>query len=78
MAPKGSLIEQGNATATAQIPTSGINRRLLLDCDRIKGFMSEYICGLIRMYNLSGVKDERAGNLFYDTIFLDPVTTHHV
>jgi hypothetical protein len=48
-----------------------------LDRDRIKGFISEHIRGLIRIYNVCGVKDERAWDLFYDIIFLDPVTTRH-
>jgi len=57
--------------------TSIINRLLSLDRDHIKGFMMEYIHGLIRIYNVGGVKDERARDLFYDIIFLDPVTTRH-
>jgi hypothetical protein len=59
------------------MPTSVINRRLSLDRDHIKGFISEHIRGLIRIYNVCGVKDERAWDLFYDIIFLDPVTTRH-
>jgi len=59
------------------MPTSVINRRLLLDQDCIKGFISEHIRGLIRIYNVSGVKDERVRHLFYDIIFLDPVTTRY-
>jgi len=54
-----------------------MNRRLSLYPDRIKGFISEHIHGLIRIYNVCGVKDERAWDLFYDIIFLDPVTTRH-
>jgi hypothetical protein len=59
------------------MPTSVINRRLSLDQDCIKGFISEHICGLIQIYNVCGVKDERAWDLFYDIIFLDPVRTRH-
>jgi len=59
------------------MPTSVINRRLSLDRDRIKGFISEHIRGLIWIYNVCGVNDERAWDLFYDIIFLDPVTTCH-
>jgi hypothetical protein len=59
------------------MPTSVINRRLSLDGDRMMGFISEHIRGLIRTYNVCGVKDESAWNLFYDIIFLDPVTTRH-
>src|SRR5882757_9822566 len=77
MAPKGSRKGKGKATARAKMPTSVINRRLSLDRDRIKGFISEHIRGLIRIYNVCGVKDERAWDLFYDIIFLDPVTTCH-
>jgi len=75
MAPKGS--SKGTGKARAKMPTSVINRRLSLDRDRIMGFISEHICGLIRIYNVSGIKDERAWDLFYDTIFLDPVTTRN-
>jgi len=60
MAPKGSRKGRGKATARAKMPTSVINRRLWLDQDCMKGFISEHICGLIQIYNLCGVKDERA------------------
>jgi hypothetical protein len=46
-----------------------------LDRDSIKKFISEHICGLIWIYNVGGVQDETAWALFYDIIFLDPVTT---
>jgi hypothetical protein len=75
MAPKGSI--KGRRKARAMMPTSVINRRLSLKQDRIMGFISEHIRGLIRIYNDCGVKDERAWDLFYDIIFLDPVTTRH-
>jgi hypothetical protein len=77
MAPKGSHKGKGKATAGAKMPTSVINRRLSLDRDRINGFLSEYIRGLIRIYIVCGVKDERAWDLFNDIIFLDLVTTRH-
>jgi len=77
MAPKGSHKGKGKSTARAKMPTSVINRRLSLDRDSIKGFISEHIRGLIRIYNVCGVKDERAWDLFYDIICLDPVTTRH-
>jgi len=54
-----------------------INRPLSLNQDRIKEFISEHISGLIRIYIVRGVKDERAWDHFYDIIFLDPVTTCH-
>jgi len=77
MAPKGSRKRKGKATDRAKMPTSVINRCLLLDQDRIKGLISEHIRGLIRIYNVCGIKDDRAWDLFDDLIFLDPVTTHH-
>jgi len=77
MAPKGSGKEQGKATVMAKMPTSVINRSLSLDRDRIKGFILKHICGLIRIFSVCAVKDERAWDLFYDIVFLDPVTTRH-
>ena len=59
------------------MPTSVMNRRLLLDRDRIQGFFLEHIRRLIRINNFCGVKHERVWDLVYDTIFLDPVTTRH-
>jgi hypothetical protein len=59
------------------MPRSVINRRLLLDRDCIEGLILEHIAGLIRMYNVCAVKNERARDLLYDIIFLDSVTTHH-
>jgi len=73
MAPKGGSKEQRNPRA--KMPTSVINRRLSLDRDRVQGFISEHNSGLIRTYNVCGVKDERARDIFYDIMFLDPVTT---
>jgi len=73
MAPKGS--SKGKGKARAKMLTSVINRRLLLDQDHIKGLISEPIRGLIRIYNVCGVKDKRAWDLLYDIIFFDPVTT---
>jgi len=75
MAPKGS--SKGKGKPRAKMPTSVINRRLSLYRHRIKGFISEHIRALIRIYNVCGVKHERAWDLFYDIIFLDPVTTRH-
>jgi len=77
MPPKGSPKGKEKATARAKMPTSVINRCLLLDRDRIKGFILQHVCGLIRIYNVCGVKDDRAWDLFYDIIFLDPVTTRN-
>jgi len=76
MAPNGSRKGQGKATARAKMSTLVINRRLLLDRDSIMGFSTEHICGLIWIYNVCGIQDERACDLFYDIIFLDPVITH--
>jgi hypothetical protein len=75
MAPKGSSKQKGKATV--KMPTLVSNRRLSFDQDRIKGFILEHICGLIRIYNVCDINDERAWDLFYDIIFLHPVTTHH-
>jgi hypothetical protein len=73
MAPQGS--SKGNCKAWVKMPMSVINRCLLLDRDDIMGFISEHICGLIRIYNVCGVKDERVWDDIYDIIFVDPVTT---
>jgi len=73
MAPNGS--SKGKRKARANIPTSVINKRPSLDEDRIKEFMLEYICRPIPIYNVCGVKDERAWDLIYDIICLDPLTT---
>jgi len=75
MAPKGSSKEKGKARA--KMPTLVINRRLSLDRDCITGFISEHIRGPIRIYNVCGIMDERAWDLFYDIFSLDPVTTRH-
>ena len=75
MARKGS--NNGKGYARAKMPTSVINRCLSLNRDRIMGFILEHIRGLIRLYNVCGVKDERPWDFFYDIIFLDPVTTRH-
>jgi hypothetical protein len=75
MAPNGS--SKGKGKARPKMTTSVINRRLSLDREGIKGFISEHILGLIRIYNVCGVKDDRACDHFYDIIYLDPVTTRH-
>jgi hypothetical protein len=77
MPPKGTLKGKGKVTARAKILTLVINRHLTLDRDRIQGFTSENICGLIWIYNVCGVKDGRAWDLLYSIIFLDPVMTCH-
>jgi len=73
----GSHKGKGKATARAKMPTSVINRRLSLVWDHIRGFISEHNGGLIRIYNVCGVNNERAWDLVYNIIFLDPVTTSH-
>jgi len=77
MAPKGSRKGKGKATARAKMPTSVINQRLSLDRDCKEGFISEHIRGLIRIDNVRDVMDDRAWDLFYDIIILDPVMTGH-
>jgi len=54
-----------------------INQLLSLDRELIKGFICELICRVIWRYNVCGIKDERAWDLFCDIIFLDPITTRH-
>jgi hypothetical protein len=75
MAPNGR--SRGKGKARAKMLTSVINRQLLLDLARIKGFISEHIRGLQWISNICSVKDERAWDLFQEIIILDPVTTHH-
>jgi len=62
MAPKGSC--KGKGKARAKMPTSIINRHLSYDRDRIKGFISEQLRRHIRIYNVRGIKDKRAWDLF--------------
>jgi len=75
MAPKGC--SEGKVKARAKMPTSVINQCLSLDRDRMGGFISQHIGGLIQIYNVCGGKDEMAWDLLYDIILLDPVTTRH-
>jgi len=75
MEPAGS--REGQGKARAKMLTSFINRRLWSDWNRITGFISEHIGGLIWIYNICGINDERAWDLFYDIIFPDPVMTRH-
>jgi hypothetical protein len=75
MAPKVS--SKGTGKARAKMLTLIINQRLLLDRDCIKGFISEHICGLIRIYNVCSVKDRRAWGHFYGITVLDPVMTRN-
>jgi hypothetical protein len=77
VATKGSRKGKGKATARAQMSSLVINRRLSLDQDRIKAFPPENIGGLIRIYNVSGVKDQRAWDLVYCIFLRDPVKTRH-
>ena len=78
MAPKGIRNGKGKATARAKLMTSAINYRLSLIRDHIKGCISDHNCRLIWIYNVCGVKDERAWDHFYDIFFLDPVMTRHI
>jgi len=77
MEPKGICKEKRMATSRAKIPTSIINRCLLFDRDCITGFISEHLCGLVQIYNVWSIKDERSWDQFYDIMFLDPVMTSH-
>jgi hypothetical protein len=76
MAPKGS--SKGKRKARAKMPTSVINRRPLLDLGPMEGFISQHISGLIRIYNVCNLRDERAWDFCYDIIFLDAVMTPHM
>jgi hypothetical protein len=78
MAPKRSCKGLGKATAMAIMLTSLIHGRLLLDRDCIQEFISERILGLIRIYSVCGVKDERVWDVVYDKIVLDRVTIRHI
>jgi hypothetical protein len=75
MAPKGS--SKGKGQARAKMPKSVINRGLLWDRERIKGFISEHIRRLIRKYKVCGVKDESEWDVFDHIIFHDPVKSRH-
>jgi len=77
MPPKGSHKGKGKATAKAKMPTLVINRRLSLDRELINRFITRLVCGLVQIYNVCGIKDERAWDVFYDIIFIDPLTTCH-
>jgi hypothetical protein len=77
MATKVSHKGKGKVTASAKLTTSGINRCQFLDRDCTNGFILELIVGLIWMYKVCGLKDERAWDLFCYMIILDPVTTGH-
>jgi hypothetical protein len=57
--------------------TAMIDRHLGFEKPRTKALMSEQIRALIRIYHISGIKSERAWDLLYDVLFLDPVTTRH-
>jgi hypothetical protein len=76
MAPKGS--SKGKGKTRANMLKLVINQLLSLVRDRIKGFISEHICGLLQIYNVCVIMDESARDLFYDIIVLDPVMTCHL
>jgi len=78
MAPNGSRKQKRKATARGTMLTSVMNRRLSLNRDRITGFILEHINRPRRIYNVCGVKKERAWDLLNNIIFLDPVTTRHI
>jgi hypothetical protein len=60
----GSRKGNGKANARATMPISVINRRLLLDQDLIKGFISEHLRGPIWIYNVCSVMGEGPGTYF--------------
>ena len=57
------------------MPTLAINRPQMLDQNHITGFILKYICWIIQIYNVCGIKHSRAWDLFHDIIILDPDTT---
>jgi len=75
MALKGN--HKGKGKDRAKLLTLVINRRLLFDRDRIKGFISKCIRGLIQIFNVCGIKDHGAWVCFYVIILHEPVMTHH-
>jgi hypothetical protein len=77
MAPNGSRDGKEKATARAKMPSSVMNQRLWFDRDCINRFISKHIRGLLQIYNVCGIKDDRVWDLIDDIIFLDPVTTCH-
>jgi hypothetical protein len=78
MAPRSGRTAKGKATARAKVSTSGINQHLWLDGVRIKRFISDHICGLIRKHNSCSFDLPKAWDFVYDKISLDPVTTRHI
>jgi hypothetical protein len=42
-----------------------------------KSIMAEQVRAMIRMYGMGGVKDGATDQLFYEILFLDPLTTQH-
>jgi len=77
MGPKGSRKWKWNAPVRAKMPTLAVDQCMALDRDRIKWFNPEEMRGLIPIFNVCGVKTERAWDLFHDMNFLGPVTTWH-
>jgi hypothetical protein len=77
MPPKGNHRENGKLTTRAIMPTSVMNECVLLNRDRVMEFISEGIRESIWIYNVYGINDERALDLFCDLIFLEPVRTAH-
>jgi len=77
MAPMGSHKAKWNATARAKIPTSVINRCQTLHRDRLQGYISQHICGLMQIFNISSVYYGSEWYLFYDISLCDPVMTSH-
>jgi len=74
MAPNVCSKGKEKATARAKMLTSVINRCLLLDRDHRKGSISDRIRGLIPIYDVPGIKDERAWDMFLDAV--DFISSH--
>jgi hypothetical protein len=65
-----------NVHSTMVTKTQRIKATLLLD-GHPKSVLSEHIRAMIRMYGIGGIKDGATEQLFYEILFLDPLTTRH-
>jgi hypothetical protein len=57
-------------------PTARLKAALHLD-GPAKSLMAEHLRAMIRMYGIGGIKDGAIEQLFYEILFLDPLTTRH-
>jgi hypothetical protein len=59
------------------IATARLKAALHLD-GPAESLMAEHLRALIRIYSIGGIKDGAIEQLFYEILFLDPLTTHHL